>query len=132
TQHRRVERAAREQPGVDRPLDQLDGLARDAHRYAGPAVELAHLAVGPEPAPPLLEVVDPAPGLFVEAAWAADDDHVGVAPHGREPHAVDRRRRSSGPPGRRLGLPSVFWEQKPLPTRFLLPQRAGVTPAPGC
>jgi hypothetical protein len=85
----RVEAAAGHPPPVDGAGHELAGFGRDGHDRAGVAVELAHLTVGQEPAPLVLEVVDPAPGGVGQAARAAPggpahDDDMGGAAHGAE------------------------------------------------
>src|SRR5579884_93459 len=57
-----VETADGDPPRLDGPLHQPAALGRERHPLPRPAGQVADLAVGPEPAPAGLEVVDAVPG----------------------------------------------------------------------
>src|SRR5581483_6212321 len=95
-EHGRVEPTGREIPRVHRPGDDVEGLLRHQGRPAGRGVQPAQLAGGPEPAPAAFQFLDAGFGPIEEGraevrpgVVGADDDQVGLGPHGREGALVD-------------------------------------------
>ena len=80
----RIERSAGEPPRLDGAIDEETSVRRDGHRVTGPLVERGHLAVGPEPAPAALQLLDAGDCPSHRPVVAADDEEMGVRAHRSE------------------------------------------------
>ena len=100
-EHRRIEAALGGSPGGDGELDHRERLGRDHHRRSR-RIQATQLAVGPEPRPARLQVLEPSARSRGEISRSAEHEHPRGAAHARErrvrPRGCGRGSRHQLPP----------------------------------
>jgi hypothetical protein len=139
-------------PTLERTLNEAERCRGDLHCRSGEGVQPADLAVGSEPAPAPLQLLDAVTGDLEQVWWAVDDKDMDVTAHGLEPqlgrgdcgwHGASaplatghrrlvRRRSRGGHPGRgvRGGVLLELVELEPAAEVAVVPVWLAAMPAP--